>query len=158
MSSRAARAVADLSAGKIVATVEIAAPIARVFGAITDSEAVPQWWGSAETYRTTSHTSDLRPGGKWRSVGKGNDGDEFSVTGEFLTIDPPHLLSHTWNPSWDEAGATTVTYRLEPLADGGTRVTVHHEGFGDRVESCRSHGEGWERVLGWLAAYASRAS
>ncbi|HWE28367.1 MAG TPA: SRPBCC domain-containing protein [Polyangia bacterium] len=155
MSSQA-RAVADLSAGKIVATVEIAAPIARVFAAITDADAIPRWWGSADTYRTTSHTADLRPGGKWRSVGVGRDGHEFSVGGEFLTIEPPRLLVQTWNPSWDEH-PTTITYRLEPLADGGTRVTVRHEGFGDRTESCKSHGEGWERVLGWLAAYASGA-
>ena len=157
MSSRAARAVADLSAGKIVATVEIAAPIARVFHAITDADAIPQWWGSADTYRTTSHTADLRPGGKWRSVGIGRDGHEFSVGGEFLAVDPPHHVSQTWNPSWDGGHVTTITYRLESLADGGTRVTVHHEGFAGRDESCNAHTEGWQRVLGWVSAYASAA-
>jgi uncharacterized protein YndB with AHSA1/START domain len=155
MSSRAARAVADVSAGKIVATVEIAAPAARVFAALTSADELPKWWGSADTYRTTSFTTDLRVGGKWRCVGKGNDGHEFSVGGEYLVVEPPHLLSQTWNPSWDAGEATTITYRLETLADGGTRVTVQHEGFGDRVESCQSHSDGWTRVLGWLDAYAS---
>jgi uncharacterized protein YndB with AHSA1/START domain len=155
MSSRAARSVADLSAGKIVATVEIAAPIARVFGALTDPAAVPQWWGSADTYRTTSFTADLRPGGKWRSVGKGNDGVEFAVEGEFVTVDPPHLLSQTWIASWDGGATTTLTYRLEPLTDGGTRVTVQHDGFVGRPDSCQAHSDGWTRVLGWLDAYAS---
>lgn len=148
------RAVADLSAGKIVATVEIAAPPARVFQAIGDADEIPRWWGSADTYRTTSHTADLRPGGKWRSDGIGQDGHAFHVGGELLTIDPPRLLTMTWNPSWDEQ-PTTVSYRLEPPADGGTRLTVRHEGFADRAESCKAHGEGWERVLGWLAAYAT---
>lgn len=44
---------------------------------------------------------------------------------------------------------TTVTFRLDPIA-GGTRVTVRHSGFGERRDSCQSHGQGWERVLGWL--------
>lgn len=154
-SSRAARAVADVSTGKIVASVEIAAPAARVFSALTGPDEWPKWWGSADTYQTTSFTADLRPGGKWRAVGIGRDGHEFSVEGEYLVVEPPHFVSQTWNPSWDQGGATTITYRLEPLADGGTRVTVHHEGFLGRAESCRSHSEGWTRVLGWLDAYAS---
>jgi uncharacterized protein YndB with AHSA1/START domain len=157
MSSRAARAVADVSAGKIVATVEIAAPPARVFAALTDPAAVPAWWGSAETYRTTEFRADLRPGGKWRSIGKGNDGHSFAVEGEFLKIEPPHLLSQTWKADWDGGAVTTLTYRLEPLADGGTRVTVHHEGFVGRPESCQQHADGWAMVLGWLDAYASAA-
>ena len=84
-------------------------------------------------------------------------GHEFAVAGEYLVVEPPHLLSQTWNPSWDAGEATTITYRLETLADGGTRVTVHHEGFVGRADSCQSHGDGWTRVLGWLDAYASAA-
>src|SRR6185295_8410074 len=47
----------------------------------------------------------------------------------------------------------TIRYQLDPIPNG-TRVTVRHEGFGDRVQSCESHANGWERVLGWLAGYA----
>ncbi len=144
----APRAVADLAEGLILATVEIAAPAERVFRALA-SEEIVKWWGSAETYRTTKWTGDLRVGGTWRTEGVGPDGRPFSVGGEFVEIDPPHKLVHTWRADWDGGNVTTVSFRLESIA-GGTRVTLRHEGFAGRRESCAGHTEGWERVLGWL--------
>jgi len=148
-SKHSARAIADLGDGVVLASVEIAAPPERVFRAITDPEELPRWWGSADTYRTHEWTADVRVGGKWTSRGRGADGKPFSVHGEFVEIDPPRKLVQTWVAEWDGNNTTKITYRLEPI-DGGTRVTVRHEGFGTRHESCRVHAEGWERVLGWL--------
>ena len=145
------RAVADLASGLILATVAIAASPERVFRAL-GSEEIVKWWGSAETYRTTKWTGDLRVGGAWRTDGVGADGQPFSVGGEFLEIDPPHKLVHTWRPDWDGGNVTTVTYWLEPIA-GGTRVTLRHEGFAARRDACARHTQGWERVLGWLQAH-----
>ncbi|TPK87406.1 hypothetical protein FJ548_14525 [Mesorhizobium sp. B2-4-17] len=68
------RAIADVSAGTILATVTIAAPPERVFHALTADDQIPLWWGSDELYRTTRHTADVRSGGTWRSEGKGADG------------------------------------------------------------------------------------
>jgi uncharacterized protein YndB with AHSA1/START domain len=148
----AARAIADLDAGVVLATVDIAAPPERVFRALTTDE-VTKWWGSDEMYRTTSFTSDLRVGGKWRSDGKGADGSPFFVEGEYLEIDPPRKLVQTWRPQWEpDLPPTTITYRLEPI-DGGTRVTVRHEGFGANRASCDGHSNGWTRVLGWLGGH-----
>jgi uncharacterized protein YndB with AHSA1/START domain len=63
----------------------------------------------------------------------------------------------TWEPDWD-VEATKVTYLLAPTPTG-TRVTLRHEGFGDRAESCAAHGAGWELVLGWLDGHtAERAA
>jgi hypothetical protein len=59
--------------------------------------------------------------------------------------------------SHDDDHTTTITYRLEPIA-GGTRVTVRHDGFGERIDSCRGHADGWERVLGWVQAHLGRAA
>jgi uncharacterized protein YndB with AHSA1/START domain len=145
------RAVADVSRGLILASVEIAAPIERVFRAITSDE-ITKWWGSPEEYQVTEYTADVRPGGRWRSTGVAPSGQIFSVEGEFREIDPPRLVVHTWCAPWDGNNETVVTYRLEPI-DGGTRVTVRHEGFADRAESCRDHGRGWDRVLGWLGQH-----
>ncbi|APR85356.1 Hypothetical protein A7982_10705 [Minicystis rosea] len=151
-----ARSIADVTGGTILATVEIAASPERVFQALTSPEEVVRWWGSDETYRTTGWTTDLRVGGKWRANGQGSDGEPFAVEGEFLEIDPPRKLSQTWKPAWDGGNVTTLTYYLEPTAEG-TRVTVRHEGFAGRPESCRSHGMGWEQVLGWLEKHAGAA-
>jgi uncharacterized protein YndB with AHSA1/START domain len=152
----AARAIADVTGGVILATVEIAAPPERVFRAISSAE-MTKWWGSDDTYRTTGWTGDLRVGGRWRAEGRGNDGKPFAVEGEFLEIDPPRKLVQTWNPSWDQSEPTKITYLLEPTADG-TRIVLRHEGFGRRHESCNSHANGWERVLGWLQKHMEPAA
>ena len=62
LSRQPARSVADLTAGVILATVEIRAPIERVFRALTDPNELVRWWGSADTYRTEEWTADLRVG------------------------------------------------------------------------------------------------
>jgi uncharacterized protein YndB with AHSA1/START domain len=153
ISKAAARAVADVSAGVILATVDIAAPPERVFHALTDPTELPRWWGSPETYQVESCTFDLRVGGKWESRGHGADGKPFAVRGEYLEIDPPRRLVQTWSYDWDGGGApTTVAYSLDAI-DGGTRVTVRHSGFGERHDACRSHGDGWQTVLSWFKAY-----
>jgi uncharacterized protein YndB with AHSA1/START domain len=148
---KSARAVADVTEGVVLAFVEIAAPPERVFRALTTEE-ITQWWGSPLEYRTTEYTADLRPGGRWRTVGVGADGKEFAVEGVFREIDRPRRLVQTWVAPWDGGNETLITYTLDAI-EGGTRVTVRHEGFGDRQESCRGHGEGWERVLAWLAKF-----
>jgi len=148
-----ARALADVNRGTILAVVEIAAPAQKIFDAVTSSE-VTRWWGSPDTYQTTEWQADVRPGGKWRAVGVGADGHPFSVGGEYLEVLPPTRLVQTWVADWDGGNATTLTLELSPI-DGGTRLTLWHEGFSGRPQSCAGHAQGWERVLGWLTAYAS---
>jgi hypothetical protein len=36
-------------------------------------------------------------------------------------------------------------------------VTLRHDGFAGRAESCSGHGQGWERVLGWLTKFVEPA-
>lgn len=148
---RGPRAVADVTAGSILASVEISVPPERVFRALTTDE-VTKWWGSDDLYRTLSFSADLRVGGRWRSEGRSAQGEAFSVEGEYLEIDPPRKLVQTWKPDWEPGVATTITYRLEPT-ESGTLLTLRHEGFGERSEACRAHAQGWERVLGWLDAF-----
>ena len=145
-----ARAVADLSTGLILASVEIAATPERVFAAISTAE-VAEWWGSAATYRVTQWTADLRPGGSWRSEGVSANGQTFTVSGDILRVEPPRLLVQTWKYGDQTTPATTLHYRIDPIP-GGSRVTIRHEGFTDSA-SCESHAIGWERVLGWLTQW-----
>ena len=146
----------------------IAAPPARVFQAISDPLQTSQWWGQKGLYRVTKAESDVRPGGKWISSGVGADGKEFSVSGKYLEVVPPRLLVHTWNPSYQNLPETIVRWELEahevhglqsrgPGKIGtGTLVRVRHSGFAGDVEACRSHGDGWVRVLGWMQQFVER--
>ncbi|MBV8474586.1 MAG: SRPBCC domain-containing protein [Hyphomicrobiales bacterium] len=149
-----ARAVADLTDGTILATVEIAAPTDAVFNALTTGDEITRWWGSPETYQTTEWVGDVRPGGRWRASGVGADGGPFSVEGEFIEVTPGRKLVQTWQADWDGGNVTTVAFLLDAIA-GGTRLTLWHKGFAGRPDSCRGHGDGWEMVLGWLARHCA---
>lgn len=148
----AARALADLSQGTIIAVVEIAVPPERVFKALTTGDEVMKWWGSDDTYRTTEWQADVRVGGKWSAAGRNADGRTFAVRGEFLEIVPGRRIVQTWLPSWTDEHPTRLRYEIEPI-DDGARLTVWHEGFGGRRDACAGHTWGWEKVLGWLSDY-----
>lgn len=147
---KTARAIANLNDGVIVATVEIAASPERVFRALTTAE-LAQWWGEEGVYRVTDHRADLRAGGSWISRGRSADGTAFSVSGTILEIEPPRRLVQTWKYDWEGGGETRLTYRLDQI-EGGTRLTVRHEGFAD-PKAGQSHVSGWEKVLGWLVVH-----
>jgi uncharacterized protein YndB with AHSA1/START domain len=151
----------------VLAEIFIAAPPARVFQAISDPNQLPRWWGQEGLYRVTQSTMDVRPGGKWRSEGVGADGKAFYVEGEYLEVDPPRLLVHTWVGSYHTT-KTIVRWELEAQsvhgltpggpkkAGTGTLLRLRHEGFAGNIESANSHGEGWKRVLGWLEAFVTK--
>ena len=142
-----ARAVADVAEGLIVATVEIAAAPERVFRALASKDIV-DWWGRAGVFNTTEWTGDVRVGGHWRASGIAR-GEPYVLEGEFLEVDPPRKLVHTWKRSGTPDPATTVTYVLEPL-EGGTRITLRHSGLGSG-EACKNVGAGWETSFDQLA-------
>ncbi len=151
---RAPRAVADGGGGTIIAVAEITGPPERVFRALTTDE-VERWWGSADFYRQTEWTADLRVCGQWSVTVRLADGNNVSASGEFLEIDAPSKIVMT--RKFDKhpllgTRETTITYRLDPTATG-TRVTVRDEGFVGRSEAAYGNAEHWERVLGWLDAY-----
>ena len=156
----------DLEA--VFGEVFIAAPPARVFEAITDPAQVPRWWGQQGVYRITEWKGDVRPGGKWSSVGSGADGTPFRVDGEYIEVDPPRLLVHTWVASWSGNLETIVRWELEPRevhglhpngpkkAGIGTLVKMRQSGFAGNLEAAKGHSEGWTRVLGWMQAYVEK--
>jgi len=151
----------------VVAEIFIGAPPERVFQAITDPDQMPQWWGQPGVYRVTEWKCDLRPGGKWSSVGVFADGKSFRVEGEYLEVDPPRLLVHTWIASWTEL-KTIVRWELEPrpghgsLHRGpqkvgtGTLVRVRHEGFANDPKAAADHAQGWTSVLGWMQSFIEK--
>jgi uncharacterized protein YndB with AHSA1/START domain len=143
----------------------VAAPPERVFQALTDPTQTARWWGQAGLYKITERRADLRKGGKFSSAGVGADGTRFNVDGEYLEIDPPRLLVHTWVSSYGGPPKSVVRWTLEPrevhgLQSSGPRkmgtgtvVKVRHEGFRGYPEACANHGKGWVRVLGWMQAF-----
>lgn len=72
----------------------------------------------------------------------------------FMALQPPKMLSFDWNapPSLPEAREqrTFVVVRIEPVADGQTRVTLTHTGWGDGGEWDKAYAyfdRAWGNVL-----------
>jgi uncharacterized protein YndB with AHSA1/START domain len=140
----------------IALEVQIAAPPERVFQAITDPTQLLRWWGQQGMYRGTKWCTDLRPGSQWRCEGVSDvDGSAYNVSGEYLEVDPPRLLVHTWISSWGGPLKTVVRWELEPASDG-TVVRLHHGSFAGAPAQAKGHYEGWQRVLGWMQAFVEK--
>lgn len=142
-----ARAVADTAEGVLLASVEVAAPPERVFRAITSAE-ICDWWVRPGVFNTSRWNGDARPGGRWRASGEAR-GRPYTLEGEFLEVDSPHRVVHTWHPAGVPAGATTLTYAIE-MVEGGTRLTLRQAGF-TSAETCRNTAIGWETSFERLA-------
>src|SRR5262247_4825402 len=102
-----ARAVADLTEGRILASVEIAAPPERVFRALSSKEIV-DWWVRPGVFDTREWSGDVRVGGRWRASGMAR-GEPYVLEGEFLEVDPPRKLVHTWQRPGASGAPSVVT-------------------------------------------------
>lgn len=142
-----ARVVADLADGLVLASVEVAADPERVFLALTSKE-ICNWWVRPGVMDTREWTGDVRVGGRWRVSGVGN-GRPYVLEGEFLEVDPPRKLVHTWQMTGAPGKPSLVTYLLEAV-DGGTRVTVRHSGIAI-PEICTNTRIAWETSFERLA-------
>lgn len=120
----------------IVLERHIAAPPARVYEYLTDTEKWVLWQGVASRL-------DPRPGGLF-SVQMPNGA---TARGEFVELVPDQRVVFTWG--WIDhpgvpPGSSTVTIDL--VARGfGTLVRLTHEGLPD--EEIPLHVEGWEHYL-----------
>lgn len=122
----------------IAGEVLVDAPLSRVWHAWTTEEGIRSFFAPACNI-------DLRVGGAFEMFFL-LDGEEGKRGGEgvtFLAIEPEKMLSFTWNapPHLPEARAqfTHVTLWFEEV-EGGTKVTLRHDGWGEGGE--------------WDAAYA----
>jgi uncharacterized protein YndB with AHSA1/START domain len=97
------------------------APPDLVFDAHVDCDHLKRWWGP-QRYDLTVCELDLRVGGKWRFVQRGEDGQEFGFRGEFRSIERPKLLAYTFEFE-DMPGHICLETLTFDEADGGTLLT-----------------------------------
>ncbi|MFE0103703.1 SRPBCC domain-containing protein [Streptomyces sp. NPDC059009] len=64
--------------------------------------------------------------------------------GRFLALEPNRLVKLTWvtGALGTDGAETIVTVKLEPAADGGTRLWLTHAGFYNQT-AARGHGDAW---------------
>jgi uncharacterized protein YndB with AHSA1/START domain len=146
-------------AHRIVKTIELKAPVARVWRALADHNEFGQWFrvkldgpfkpGTVSTGRMTYPGYEHYP---WRAV--------------IERMEPDRLLSFRWHHSDATSGvdvakqpSTLVELRLEPTAEG-TRLTITESGFEAipeprRLEVLRGNTEGWNIQAGNIAAHVA---
>ena len=110
-------------------------------------------------------------GASWLAHVRAPDGTPGTVSGEFLYVAPPRVLTTTWAASWNRFVQDEVTFELTPIdvaGVAGTRVTVTHRRRSHRlvreatIASARAvtdaDGEEWVALLARLAAYVATSS
>ncbi|MGZ4808536.1 MAG: SRPBCC family protein [Thermoanaerobaculia bacterium] len=120
----------------------IPVPRERVFAAWLDPASVAQWMRPGDVANTTVEI-DPRAGGKFRIVmshGRG-DADHW---GEYLTIEPPSLLSFTWISANTDHQPSIVTIELREV-DEGTELTLTHRRL--PAEKAEAHRKGWTDIV-----------
>ena len=104
---------------EIVMTRVFDAPRELVFEAHSSCEHLSNWWGPRK-YDVVSCDVDFRPGGKWRVVHRGPDGNQITFFGEYLEIVRPERI--VWTFGFDDNPGGPETYTFEEH-DGKTTLT-----------------------------------
>jgi uncharacterized protein YndB with AHSA1/START domain len=122
-----------------------------VWEAITSSE-----WAVRYGYRAPVEL-ELRKGGVYRGYATGDmlasGAPEVMVEGEVLEVDAPRRLVQTWHalfgPETAAEAVTRLTWELEPLGAGSTKLTVTHELEGAPLTASIVDGSVVEAGGGW---------
>jgi len=142
----------DADAFTVRRTIRIAAPVDKVWAAVTEPALISQWFGRAEFSGATA-------GSLGTLTWDGRDPIPVRID----AVDAPHSVTYHWNnddasgvvpAELDEATATVFTFTLEPV-EGGTRLTVVETLFdrtSDAAANMGFHREGWTSELDKLVA------
>lgn len=144
---------------RIERSIDLKAPRARVWHALTDTTAFGSWFG-------VNLAGQAFVAGQWVRGHITHPGYEH-LRFEALVqrLDEERLLSFHWHPypidpalDYDKEEPTLVTFTLENTADGGTRLTVVESGFEQvpaarREEAFRMNSQGWDAQIDNLARH-----
>jgi uncharacterized protein YndB with AHSA1/START domain len=147
-----AGAVVDASEFSVRRTIRIAAPITKVWSAVSEAEHVSRWFGQLELDGTGVG-----------AAGTISFTDYPSVPIRIEAVDAPRSIAYRWGnddasgvraATADGSSSTVFTFTLSEVEDG-TELTVVETGFeatSDPAANLESHREGWTDELDKLVA------
>jgi uncharacterized protein YndB with AHSA1/START domain len=109
---------------QLIATRRFAAPPEAVYRAHTEPALIQQWLLGPDGWTMPVCLVDVRPGGSIRYEWTNGQGAGFSLTGEYVTLEPPSRIVHIERMHLPDATPDT---RVETtfVADGtGTMMTM----------------------------------
>ena len=115
----------------------------EVFAAWTDPASLKEWM-CPEPMTIAAVTLDLRVGGKFQLVMRGENSDIVHV-GEYREIRPPERLVFTWQSAATLQRETLVTIELFPKGKQ-TELVLVHEMLPDE-HSVEQHNHGWQGIV-----------
>jgi uncharacterized protein YndB with AHSA1/START domain len=132
------------------------APPEVVYDEWLDPDALADWM-CPRPARCTSVQSEPWVGGRLR-IDIDDSGAMFVVTGRYLALDRPDLLSFTWSCSnWPDPGLeSVVTVTLEPAGDDRTLMIIEHTLLPDDLVDQHEHG--WTSIAAQLERELTPAS
>jgi len=134
----------------IVLEIVAAVPADDAWTALTDPVRVADWF------------TDVTPLGAVGDPYRLDFGDGSMVEGTVTIVEPGRRFAHTW--AWVDAAPrqeTIVTWTVESLDIGGTRITLVHDGWSEAGadEAMRDDHEGyWSGYLDDLAEILAESS
>lgn len=148
-----------MNTNSIEKQIEIEAPVARVWRALTDHVEFGKWFGAEldGPFLVGETTA-----GQINNPGCAQIRWEATV----VRMEAQKLFSYTWHPYAVDPGTdyskeppTLVEFRLS-ASKGGTLLTVTESGFdaipaGRRAEALRMHGQGWAKQVENIKAHVS---
>lgn len=137
-------------AEKLVLVRRLRAPAQRVFRAWTEIESLRRFMCPGRVV-VGEIAADIRVGGAFRIVML-DDGRPIEHSGNYVQIDPPRVLSFTWNsPIAGKGSLVTLTFESQ---GGETVLTLVHERL-PSAEARERHGRGWASIMDKVAALVS---
>jgi len=150
--SNSQASVVDTDTFTVRRTVHIAAPVEKVWAAVTEAEHISRWFGRAEIAgRGVGATGTLT----WP--------DHGPIPLRVEAFDEPRSVSYRWSnddalgtppAGLDVEHSTVFTFTLEPVPDG-TRLNVVESGFdatSDPIANLEDHRAGWDGEIDKLVA------
>lgn len=153
-----------MSIAPVTCTVEVKASPARAFELFAGH--IGSWWPRGRTPGAKPHADvviEPRAGARWFE--RDADGQE-TQWGKVLSWQPPHRLLLGWQLNhkfqFDPGVLMEVDIHFEPLAAGGTRISLEHRGIeqlGVEAEVYAGKvGSGWPERLRDVAQYVALQS
>jgi uncharacterized protein YndB with AHSA1/START domain len=144
---------------RIVKTVELKAPVSRVWRALTDHNEFGQWF-------RVKLDGPFKPGAISRGQMTYPGYEHYPWLAVVERVESERLFSFRWHDFDEKSGidvskqpTTLVEFRLESTAEG-TRLTITESGFEAlpdprRFEVLRGNTEGWNIQANNIAAYVA---
>ena len=134
----------------------ISAPRELVFACWTETKHLARWGGAPAHMAANAELKQIRTGGRYLVHLEHENGDRFSVQGEYLEVVKPErsVFTHAWLGADGTPGPEMLVTITFAEAGNKTRMTLRQEGF-TSAGSRDGHREGWTSQIERFATYVT---